>query len=114
MNVEPEDAKKIFYNDLSSTEAEKWASELTHQSLGVYSSSQTYAAWRYIPSTYVIGSQDQTTFTPEVVEMIINEAKRQEPSAFDTIETCDGGHCLMLSRPQWLADVLRRAAGEVF
>lgn len=113
MTVDPEDAKAIFYNDLSSAKGDEWASKLTHQSLGVYSSTQTYAAWRYIPSTYVIGGQDKTTFTPQVVEMIINGAKIMEPSAFDVIEKCDGGHCLMISRPEWLAQVLRRAAGEV-
>ena len=113
MTVDPEDAKAIFYNDLSSAKGDEWASKLTHQSLGVYSSTQTYAAWRYIPSTYVIGEQDRTTFTPPVVEMIINGAKNMEPSAFDVIEKCDGGHCLMISRPEWLAKVLRRAAGEV-
>ena len=45
--------------------------------------------------------------------MIINGAKQLEPTAFDVVEKCDGGHCLMISRPQWLAEVLRRAAGEV-
>ena len=114
VHVEPEDAKRIFYNDISSAEGDEWASKLTHQSLGVYSSTQTHAAWRHIPSTYVIGEQDQTTFTPQVVQMIINGAKQLEPSAFDVVEKCDGGHCLMISRPQWLADVLRRAAGELF
>ena len=58
----------------------------------------------------MIGEQDKTTFTPQVVDMIINGAKHMEPSAFDVVERCDGGHCLMISRPQWLADVLRGAA----
>ena len=61
----------------------------------------------------MIGEQDRTTFTPEVIDMMIKGAKHIEPSAFDIIEKCDGGHCLMISRPQWLAEVLRRAAGEV-
>ena len=104
----------IFYNDLPSAEADEWASKLTHQSVGVYSSMQAYAAWRYIPSTYVIGEQDQTVFTPQVAQMMIEEARRLEPGAFDVVEKCEGGgHCLMISRPQWLADVLRRAAGEM-
>ena len=58
----------------------------------------------------MIGEQDRTSFTPQVVEMIIDEARQLQPSAFDVVEKCDGGHCLMLSRPQWLADVLMRAA----
>ena len=46
--------------------------------------------------------------------MMIDGATQLEPGAFDVVEECDGRHCLMISRPQWLADVLRRAAGEVF
>lgn len=112
VSVSASDAKAIFYNDLTSSESDYWASRLDHQSLGVYSSTQTHAAWRHIPSTYVIGKQDKTTFTPAVVEMIIENARRLEPSAFDVVEECDGGHCLMISRPDWLAGVIRRAAGE--
>lgn len=112
MTVDPEDAKDIFYSDLSVDEGDKWASQLQHQSLGVYSSTSTYASWRYIPSTFVIGSQDKTAFTMEVVDMMIRTAKEIQPSAFDVVERCDGGHCLMISRPVWLAGVLRRAARE--
>lgn len=61
----------------------------------------------------MIGEQDKTAFTPQVVDMIISGAKQLEPSAFDVIERVDGGHCLMISRPYWLAGVLRKAAGEV-
>ncbi|KAJ4294977.1 hypothetical protein N0V90_006985 [Kalmusia sp. IMI 367209] len=114
VTVSSDDAKKIFYNDISSEEGDEWVAKLAHQSIGVYTSTTSYAAWRYIPSTYVIGTEDKTTFTPEVVDYIINTARSIEPSAFDVVEKCDGGHCLMISRPEWLADVLRRAAGEVF
>ena len=80
----------------------------------MFSSTTTYAAWRHIPSTYVIGQNDKTAFTPVFVETIINSARELEPSAFDVVEKCDGGHSLMVSCPQWTADVLRKAAGEVF
>jgi hypothetical protein len=112
VTVSHEDAKGIFYNDISSEEGDLWASKLTYQSIGVYTSITLYAAWRYIPSTYVIGTEDKTTSTPEVVKFIIETAKKIEPTTFDVIERCDGGHCLIISRPEWLADVLRRAAGE--
>lgn len=49
-----------------------------------------------------------------MVDSIIKTARNMEPSAFDVVEKCDGGHCLMISRPEWLADVFRRAAGEFF
>jgi hypothetical protein len=112
VTVTPDDAKRIFYNDMSSEEGDLWASKLFHQSLGVFTSTTSYAAWRYIPSTYVICAQDQSSFTPEVVSFIIDTARKIEPTAFDVVERCDGGHCIMISRPEWLADVLRRAAGE--
>lgn len=66
-----------------------------------------------MPSTHVVGEQDRTVFTPQVVDMMLDGAKLKQPSAFDVVEKCDGGNCLMISRPQWLAEVLRRAAGEV-
>jgi hypothetical protein len=44
---------------------------------------------------------------------MIEGARQQVQTAFDVVETCEGGgHCLMISQPQWLAGVLRRAAGE--
>lgn len=113
VNVLPEDAKAIFYNDMSSAEGDKWAAKILPQSAGVYTSTTTYAAWRHIPSTFVVGKADKTTFTPEVVNFMITSARREVPTAFDVIETCnDGGHCLMISHPDWLANVIRRAAGE--
>jgi len=49
------------------------------------------------------------------VKILIGTARRIEPIAFDVVEHCeDGGHCLMISRPEWTADALRRAAGEKF
>ncbi|RDW74772.1 hypothetical protein BP6252_05914 [Coleophoma cylindrospora] len=115
VNVSPEDAKKIFYNDLSSARGEELAAQLVPQSLGVYFSKATYAAWKDIPSTFVVGDTDQSSFTPAVVEMMIKGARMMEPSAFDVVEHCkEGGHCVMISYPEWTADVLRRASGERF
>lgn len=110
----PEDAKRVFYHDLTSKEADFWASKLDFQSAGVYRSTTTYAAWRYIPSTYVIGEKDKTSFTPELVDYMINTARSIQPSAFDVVERVDAGHSIMISQPEWLAGVLRRAAGESF
>ena len=91
------DAPKIFYHDLASSEAEKWVSELEpHQSLGVYSSTLTYAVWKDIPSTYLQGVKDQSVFGPEAVEGKLVAAREVRPSAFDAVERCEeGGHCLM-------------------
>lgn len=46
------------------------------------------------------------------VNMVIDAARAVEPTALDIIERCDAGHCVMISKPDWLAGVLRRAACE--
>lgn len=79
----------------------------------MYSSTATYAAWKDIPSTFLAGELDQSSLGPAMVEMMITAAKQAVPTAFDMVEKCkDGGHCLMVSFPNWTAEALRRAAGE--
>ena len=111
--MDPEDAKKIFYNDMSAKEGSKWAGKIQHQSLGVYWSTTTFEGWRYIPSSLIIGTEDKTAITADVVDHMIKSARALQPDAFDVVERCEGGgHCLMISHPDWLVNVLRRAAGE--
>jgi hypothetical protein len=112
VTVSAEDAKDVFFNDLPVEQAEMWGAKLLPQSVGVFSSTTTYAAWRDIPSTYVVAEQDRTFFTPEVVSCLITQARALQPNAADVIETCSGGHCLMIGHSEWLSEVLRRAAGE--
>ncbi|KAL2068192.1 hypothetical protein VTL71DRAFT_16290 [Oculimacula yallundae] len=109
--IKPADALSVFYNDLSPPEAEYWASQLLPQSLGVFWSQTSYAAWRYIPSTYVLCARDQS-MSLSYGEMILKAAQDSKPNMVDSVERCDAGHCVMLSQPQWTADMLRRAAGE--
>jgi Alpha/beta hydrolase family len=100
VTVSPEDAKNVFYNDLSSEKGDELAAKLKHQSLGVYFSTPTYAAWQDIPSTFLQGDLDQSAVNDEMIQAMIGGARQIEPSAFDVIEHCvDAGHCLMISRP---------------
>ncbi len=103
-------AKRVFYNDMSSEEADKWIAILKHESLGIYQSKCMYPAWRDIPCTYVKATEDTSGITLELVDMWLAKARELEPSAFDVVEKCDGGHCMMLSQPGWLAGVFERAA----
>src|SRR3954470_20910716 len=112
MTVEPKAAVEVLYNDMSGPQAQYWVSQLSPQSIGVYWSKTTYAAWRYIPSTYVLCGKDETITVP-YAEMVLSAAKESKPNMIDVIERCDeGGHCIMLSQVQWTVDMLRRAAGE--
>ena len=71
----------------------------------------TYAAWRYIPSTFVQCKKDQTPIAG-MADMMINGAQQIEPTAVDVVERCDAGHFPMLSQPGWTAEAIMRAAGE--
>jgi hypothetical protein len=85
-----------------------------HQSLGVFFSTSTYAAFTDIPSTYISSGNDRTPFG-ELNEGMIKLCQQTTPSAFDVVEHCkDAGHTVMVSYPEWTADALRRAAGEKF
>jgi hypothetical protein len=85
---------------MSQSEAEYWASQLLPQSLGVYWSQTTYAAWRYIPTTYVLCGRDQAITLP-YGEMILKAAQDSKPNMIDFVERCDvAGHCVMLSQVQ--------------
>jgi pimeloyl-ACP methyl ester carboxylesterase len=112
--VTAEDARDVFYNDMTHEESDRWSEKHRHESMGVYGSTTTYAAWRDVPSTFVIATEDKTmAFTREVVDGMIKTAREQVPSAFDVVEIAEGaGHCPMVSRPEWVADVLRRAAEQ--
>jgi pimeloyl-ACP methyl ester carboxylesterase len=89
--------------------------KLKHQSLGVYFCTPTYTAWKDVPSTFLQGDIDQSSVSGEMVKEMLAGARAIKPSAFDVVEHCeDGGHCLTISRPEWTADALRRAAGEKF
>lgn len=97
---------------MSPQEAQYWTAQLVPQSIGVYWSKTTYAAWRYIPSTYVLSGQDQTVTLP-YAEVVLAAAQASRPNMIDKVERCEeGGHCIMLSKVHWTCEMLRRAAGE--
>ena len=104
-------ARQIFYNDLDGATAKEWQSKLLPQSIGIYFSTTTYAAWKHIPTTFVICEKDLALPKASAVAFI-KGAKEATPTAFDTIETVDSGHFPMLSQPDWTTRMLRRAAGE--
>jgi hypothetical protein len=79
-------------------QANFWTSQLLPQSLGVFWSRTTFAAWRQIPTTYVLCGQDQNV-TVEYAEMMIQAAKDSGPHMIDCVERCEGaGHEVFLSR----------------
>ena len=106
-----EDAKHAFYSDLPDAEAEAWAKKLKHHSIGSFESRTTQAAWRIIPTTYVLCENDQS-LPPARAEQMLASAQQSQPNAIDMVEKCDAGHSPFLSQADWFVGVLRRATGE--
>ena len=65
-----------------------------------------YAAWKDIPSTYVMAENDRALYFP-VQQWVISSC--QLPSEVLRLES---GHCQVLSMPDRTAAIIRRAAGE--
>ena len=111
MTVGLEDAKDLLYQDLPDDVVGKWAAELRPQSLGVYWSTTSYAAWRYIPTTYVVCKKDVPS-TVAAAEWLLKSVQDAGNHKIDTVIRRDVGHSLFLSQPEWTVSMLREAAGE--
>lgn len=89
---------QTLFSDMAPQQANFWTSQLLPQSLGVFWSRTTYAAWRHIPTTYCLCGQDQNV-TVEYAEMMIQAAKDSGPHKIDYVERCEeAGHEVFLSR----------------
>lgn len=75
--AKPEDAKRTSYNDTPSAKTDKLVTQLLSQSLGVYFNTATYAA-----STFLYGEADKSSFTSEVVVMMIKGEQMMNANAF--------------------------------
>ncbi|KAI1506466.1 alpha/beta-hydrolase [Biscogniauxia marginata] len=97
------DAAKILYNDLPPEEAEYWASKIIDQSYAVQTTKLSRAAYRYIPSTYVICENDKGP-PPQFQEVCGKNAKAE-------IRRMNSGHSPMLSKTDELVKLITVAAG---
>ena len=92
----------MLYSDLPESEASLWASRLIAQSYRVQTITLTRAAWRYIPSTYLICENDHAV-SPQYQEMFAASAKSQ-------VERCSSGHSPHLSQPGMLVQKIHQAS----
>ncbi|KAI6087401.1 hypothetical protein F4821DRAFT_107653 [Hypoxylon rubiginosum] len=96
------DPANTLYNDLPPDEAEYWASRIIDQSYAVQTTQLTRAAYRYIPSTYVVCENDHGP-PPQWQELC-------GKNAGSTVLKIDSGHSPMLSKPDELANMIHAAA----
>lgn len=98
-----------FYHDLPSADAEYWSAKLRRHSLATFNVGASSAAWRKIPSSYLI-AQDDHAIDPEIQEFMVKGCKEQ--GANMEVERIFSSHSPFLSKPDETVGFLRRAAGE--
>ena len=97
---------QIFYNDVDPSIADPLADELDLQSKASFEAKQTYAAWKYIDSTYIVCELDNAI--PKQAQV----AMASQPGGKFTIEYLKAGHSPFLSMPQSTVETIRKILWE--
>ena len=98
--------EEIFYNDCTTEQIEAARAAIRPQSTLCFLLPLTYAAWKHIPSTYLVCENDKA------IPLAAQEGMIAQPGASFTVERCKASHSPFLSMPDFTAEVVRRAAGE--
>jgi pimeloyl-ACP methyl ester carboxylesterase len=94
----------VFYNGVSPELTGQAVAHLQLQSTGSVAQPLSRAAWRELPSTYIVCEQDQA------IPVFAQEAMSARAG---TVLRLDAGHSPFLSQPAELAAVLRKVLGQV-
>ena len=106
-NVFADDPVYALHNDTSADVAAYWGPFITHSDLTAFAAPLRYAAWRQIPTTYLVCELDQC-IAPHVQEAMVTSTEGKVKTVH-----LPSGHMPMLSMPEKLVDILREEAGEV-
>lgn len=105
----PDDvAHEEFYSGQEAEVADYNVSLLRPWSLGILRTKATCAPWinNEVPCSYILCEKDKT-IKPSFQEFLATSGEKQLE-----IIRCDADHSPFLDRPDWVAKVIRRAAGE--
>jgi pimeloyl-ACP methyl ester carboxylesterase len=98
------DPKAGLFNDMSDAEAEKWMQVLECQPSSGWNDKCTYAGWKDVPSVYLVCENDAAIPPPLQMQMVA--------LAGSEVVTCSAAHMMILSQPDTVVEVVRKAAGE--
>lgn len=98
--VTPAAARYLYYGDASPAQAEAATQRMTPEHIGTTKSAVQAAAWRRVPSTYIVTERDAAV-SPAAQRLMADNATWQE--------SLDSDHSPMLSHPRQLADLIVRA-----
>lgn len=104
-------AAHCFYGDLSREEQERWLGMLRHQDFDtIMKSPVTYAAWKHVPSTYIVCTEDKA-ISYETQLGLVERAKKE--GVHLRTEQLEASHSPFLSMPEAVVEAIRRAALEM-
>ncbi|KAI0020474.1 alpha/beta-hydrolase [Xylariomycetidae sp. FL0641] len=105
VTVEAKDAKDMFYQDMDDDTVAELAKDLLPQSFGAFWCTTTYAAWRVIPTTYILCVKDKPS-SVAAAQHLVDTAKASGPHQIDGVIKADAGHSPFLSKLEWTAGTL--------
>lgn len=111
--MRPDALKDVFYRDIDDETIAELAKDLRPQSLGSFWSTTTHAAWRDIPTTYILCTKDKPT-TVGFARRLVDAAKSNGKRKIDMVIEVDARHCPVISRPNWVAETIIAEAGRLF
>jgi pimeloyl-ACP methyl ester carboxylesterase len=94
--------EEVFYNDVDPATAAEYSGRLNHQSLDV-GHPLTDAAWRHVPTSYVLCELDGAT--PVDAQEAMSRRTRR-------IHRLQSGHCPFISQPAEVAEIIRADAAD--
>ena len=99
----------MFYQDLDDSTVAELGKDLQPQSFGAFWSTTTYAAWRHIPTTYIICTADKPS-TVVAAQYLVDSAKASGAHMIDNVIKVDAGRSPFIIMPGWTAGVLAEEA----
>ncbi|CZR50917.1 uncharacterized protein PAC_00791 [Phialocephala subalpina] len=103
------DLQQIFYHDVEPKEAAEWLGKLKSQSLASFCTKTTDAAWKKIPSAYLV-TEDDRAVPAAFQEIMIGQMK--EAGAEIVVTRIEGSHSPYLAKPGAVVDFLKKEIGE--
>jgi len=113
ITVADRDVKEMFYQDVEDENVlAELSQDLRPQSLASFWSTTTHAAWRHIPTTYVLCTKDRPT-TVVAARYLIETAKASPGGhKIDSVIEVEAGHSPFISKPEWTAEMLLAEAAR--
>ncbi|KAI1114334.1 Alpha/beta hydrolase fold-1 [Nemania sp. NC0429] len=113
VTVLPEDAQGMFYQDLDDATVAELVQDLRPQSFSTFWGTTEFAAWRIIPTTYVLTMRDKPT-TVAAARFLVDSAKASGNHKIDKVIEFETGHSPFISEPRFTAKVLIEEAKRPF